>query len=76
MFDFVNISLKALDAKNTKFEVYPEFLVKKSKDLMTRGKAFYAVWDDEQEMWCTDENYIQQVVDAAIKEKVFKKKAA
>ena len=67
MFDFVRIDIRAKDAKNTKFEVYPEFLVRRSKDLMVRGKAFYAVWDAENEVWCKDEDYIQAVIDAEIR---------
>lgn len=70
MFDFVSIKYKATDAKYTKFEVYPEFLVKKSKDLMTKGKSFYAVWDAETERWCKDEEFVQEIVDAGIFQKV------
>ena len=34
--------------KNGVLEVYPDFLITKSKDLMVRGKTFYAIWDDER----------------------------
>lgn len=27
-------------------EIYPSFIVGRSKDMMVRGKAFYAIWDD------------------------------
>ena len=26
-------------------EVYPDFIVRPSKDLMVRGGSFYAIWD-------------------------------
>ena len=70
MFDFVRIDIKAKDAKNTKFEVYPEFLVRRSKDLMVRGKAFYAVWDEEKQLWTQDENYISTSIDTEIRKVV------
>jgi hypothetical protein len=70
MFDFVKIEVKECGVKHEKYEVYPEFLVKKSKDLMIRGKAFYAIWNDEDQIWSTDEGYVQSVVDEAIRQKV------
>ena len=70
MFDFVEIVTTPLDDKKTKFEVYPEFIVKRSKDLMIRGKAFYAVWNEDTEMWCTDDDYIAKVVDTEIQKQV------
>ena len=44
-------------------EVYPEFIVGRSKDLMVRGKAFYAIWDSQKGMWSTDEYDVQRLVD-------------
>ena len=70
MFDFVKVDIKPLDGKNTKFEVYPEFLSKRTKDLMIKGKDFYAVWDEEQGLWCKDEFFVQTTVDAEIAKKV------
>jgi phage/plasmid-associated DNA primase len=70
MFDFVNIVVRDINDKKEKFEVYPEFIVKKSKDLMIRGKDFYAAWDEENELWTTDENYISTIIDAAVKKEV------
>ena len=39
----------------TGVEVFPGFKVTRSKDLMVRGKSFYAIWDDEVGLWSTDE---------------------
>jgi uncharacterized protein DUF5906 len=44
-------------------EVYPDFTVGRSKDLMVRGRSFYAVWDAEQKLWSTDEYDVQRLVD-------------
>jgi hypothetical protein len=47
-------------------EVYPSFRVRKSKDLMVRGKQFYAIWDEEAGLWSTDEYDVQRLVDAQV----------
>lgn len=44
-------------------EIYPDFKVTRSKDLMVRGKGFYAIWDDEKGLWSTDEYDVQRLVD-------------
>ena len=45
-------------------EVYPSFLVKKTKDLMIRGGDVYALWDEELGRWITDELDMIQIIDA------------
>lgn len=44
-------------------ELYPDFIVRKSEDLMVRGGAFYAVWDEEAGLWSTDVFTVQRLVD-------------
>ena len=44
-------------------EVYPEFLVTKSKDLMIQGGEFYAIWDEEAQAWSRDIMQVQRLVD-------------
>lgn len=63
MLDFV--SIKAIPTKNSVI-IYPEFIVKKSKDLMIRGKAFYAVWDEVRGLWSRNEDDVQRIVDQEI----------
>lgn len=60
MLDFMTVV-----SRNTKNgpEVSPKFLIKKSKDLMIRGGDFYAIWDEEQKMWSTDEDDVIRLVD-------------
>lgn len=44
-------------------EVYPDFIVGRSKDLMVQGKSFYSVWDEGEGLWSTDEYDVQKLVD-------------
>ena len=66
MLDFV--SVKATSTKKYTTDIYPEFLVKKSKDLMIKGKAFYAVWDEDTGLWSKDEDLVQKKVDQITRE--------
>src|SRR5450756_2928336 len=45
-------------------EVYPDFTVRRSSDLMVRGGSFYAIWDEEAGLWSTDEFDVQRLLDA------------
>ena len=60
MLDFVRIG-----NRNTKsgVEIYPKFDVRKSKDLMIRGGDFYAIWDENNKMWSTDEDDVIRIID-------------
>ena len=49
-------------------EIYPDFIVRRSKDLMIRGRSFYAIWDAEKNMWSTDEYDVQRLVDDSLEE--------
>ena len=64
MLDFMTVSSRTTKSG---VEVFPKFIVRKSKDLMVRGGDFYAVWDDERKMWSTDEDDLVRLVDAEIK---------
>lgn len=44
-------------------EIYPDFCPIRSKDLMVRGRSFYAIWDDAKQTWSTDESDVQRLVD-------------
>jgi hypothetical protein len=44
----------------------PNFVVGKSRDLMVRGHAFYAIWDEEAGLWSTDEYDVARLVDAEL----------
>ena len=47
-------------------EIYPDYNVQKSSDLMIRGGDFYAVWDQEKGMWSTDEDDLKHLVDSEL----------
>lgn len=59
--DFYQISVK--EVKNGAPQLYPDWTVGRSKDLMVRGRSFYAVWDEEKNLWSTDEYDVQRLVD-------------
>lgn len=61
--DFFEIKKK--NVKNQSF-LYPSFNYNKPRDLMVKGKAFYAVWDEDRKVWSTDEFDVQRLVDDAI----------
>lgn len=64
--DFFQIGTK--ETKGGIIEVYPDFTVGRSKDLMVRGRAFYAIWDEEAGLWSTDEYDVQRLVDQELAE--------
>ncbi len=61
MIDFLMIASRP--GKRGVIEIYPKFIIKKSKDLMIRGSDFYAVWLEEQGLWSTDEQDALQLID-------------
>lgn len=60
MLDFMKIATKT--NKNS-VDVSPKFVMKKSKDLMIRGRDFYAIWDDDRKIWSTDEGDAVRLID-------------
>ena len=49
--------------KNGVIEIAPDFIVKRSQDLMVRAKSFYAVWNDNAGLWSTDEYEVARLID-------------
>lgn len=64
--DFFQIGTK--ESKGGIIEVFPDFIVGRSKDLMVRGRSFYAIWDEEAGLWSTDEYDVQRLVDQELYE--------
>lgn len=62
--DFYQICLR--EGKNGITEIYPDFVITRSKDLMVRGRSFYAIWDAERGLWSTDEYDVQRLVDESL----------
>ena len=65
MLDFMTIS--ARPTKRGTVEIYPKFMIKKSEDLMIRGGDFYAIWDEEREIWSQDEQDAIRLIDSELK---------
>ena len=61
MLDFLRVSHR--EPKKDYVEIYPKFKVMKSKDLMIRGKDFYAIWDQEAGYWSQDEADVIRLID-------------
>jgi hypothetical protein len=70
--DFFQIQTKEV---KTGVEIFPTFTVGRSKDLMVRGRSFYAIWDEAAGLWSTDEYDVQRLVDQKLKEESDKLKA-
>lgn len=64
--DFYKISERYF--KTNQVEIYPDFRVCRSKDLMVRGKSFYAIWDEKAGLWSTDEYDVARLIDDELKE--------
>lgn len=64
--DFYKIKEREGVKKGT-IDVYPDFQVVRSKDLMVRGGKFYAIWDEAKGLWSTDEYDVQRLVDEDIR---------
>src|SRR3954447_280955 len=59
--DFYQIRVK--ETKNPGWEIYPDFIVGRSQDLMVQGRSFYAIWDEARGFWSRDEYDVQRLVD-------------
>lgn len=67
--DFYRICTKENKRDHT-IEVYPDFQVGHSKDLMVQGRSFYAIWDEAAGMWSRDEYDVQRLVDEDLEREV------
>src|SRR3954468_10109852 len=59
--DFIQIQVG--ETKEKSLELYPDFIVGRSEDLMVQGGRFYAIWDEERGLWSRDEYDVQRLVD-------------
>lgn len=50
--------------------IYPDFSANHFKDIMVRGKTFYAIWDEEKKIWSTDEFDVTRLIDKELREHV------
>jgi energy-coupling factor transporter ATP-binding protein EcfA2 len=59
--DFYQI--RSRETKDRGMELYPDFIVGRSQDLMVQGRTFYAIWDSVKGLWSRDEYDVQRLVD-------------
>ena len=52
--------------KSGKVEIYPEFLVGRSRDILIQGRDFQAIWDEDKGLWSTDEFDVATFVDRSL----------
>ena len=74
--DFFQVCAREARGKSGVVEVFPDFIVGRSKDLMVRGQAFYAVWNAELGLWSTEEYDVKSMVDEAVMAEAEKLKSA
>ena len=69
MLDFYDIRDEVV--KKGAYKVVPEFLITSHpKDVMIRGKDFYAVWIESTGLWSPDEGDVISVVDSDTRARV------
>ena len=66
MLDFLMISIRY--KKGDIVEIYPKFIIKKSKDMMIRGGDFYAVWVEDKGRWSEEEQDALRLIDTELDE--------
>ena len=59
--DFLKVSTRA--TRKDRFEIYPKFIVRKTKDLMIKGGDFYAFWNEDKKVWSTDPDDLNAAID-------------
>src|SRR3954468_5954994 len=64
--DFIQIQVG--ETKEKSLELYPDFIIGRSEDLMVQGGRFYAIWDAEKGLWSRDEYDVQRLVDADLRQ--------
>src|SRR5688500_8443908 len=63
--DFITMQIE--EKKDGGLILSPSFVVGRSKDLMVRGRSFYAIWDEDAGLWLTDEYELGRLVDAEMR---------
>jgi Family of unknown function (DUF5906) len=76
MMDFFRVCTRESRKKGGPIEVYADYTVGRSRDLMVQGGGFYAIWDEKKGLWSRDEYDVAILVDQKIREKVEELEAA
>ena len=66
--DFFDVVISPPEGKRKPyFSIYPKYHICRTKDLMIRGNAFYAVWDEEKNLWSLDEYDAIDIIDRELR---------
>lgn len=66
MFDFLKV-VKEWDGKKARYVYSPSFVVRSNiKDLMTRSKSLYAIYDESTGLWETDDTKAIEMIDKQV----------
>ena len=52
--------------------IYPDFKTGGFKDIMVRGKTFYAIWDEENKIWSKNEFDVVRLIDQELRDDISK----
>lgn len=66
--DFIRVCTRESRKKGGPTEVYADYTVGQSRDLMVQGGAFYAIWDEKKGLWSRQEYDVPTLVDQKIRE--------
>lgn len=61
--DFINVKKKETRTSTT---YYPSFILGPKKDLMVKGGEFYAIWDEENNIWSQSLNRAYELINAEV----------
>lgn len=61
MLDFLRIDTRI--SKNGVVEIFPKFIICKTKDLMIKGGDFYAIYREDKGLWSTEEQDVVDMID-------------
>ena len=64
MLDFLMISC---ESTKDGIKIFPNYKVDMTSDLMIRNNDFYAIWDEENKSWSTNEYIAIRLIDEEIK---------
>lgn len=73
--DFFRVCTRESRKKGGPTEVFADYIVGRSRDLMVQGGAFYAIWDERKGLWSRDEYDVAVLVDQKIREETEKLEA-
>ena len=62
-------NVKESVAKDGTRTLSPDFIVGDPKDIMVRGKEFYAVWDEDKGLWSKNPKDVVRIVDKVLNER-------